>query len=184
MSKSSLRKDSRKLIKTKHINGWSQIIGVDAGVIETGLTIVSLPIKAELRLTHIQMWAEDNGSLTSDRTNVFGVTIDNDAGLPLKTLDQIVESSFAVINQRFIVQTAVGIVQGGNQLIDDLDAIITRQTNLVSAFEIAVVPWYRSDASINLSTRGLLSFEMTLFQDQVADSLDEWNGYTFEESAQ
>jgi len=183
VSKSDLRKTQRKTFVTPKVNGWNDFRGVSAGVVETGVSILSLPIKAEIHIDHIQMIGELTSAIAATQTNVYGVTIENSSGLPARDLAQMMNQTMLVINQRIDLATAVGIFDGSKEVSEDIDITVTRQTNLPDAFEIDVVPWYRSSASINLSTRGVVRYTLTIFQDMVADDPTEWAGYTFEESA-
>lgn len=182
MSKSDLRKNASKTIVVPKVNGWNDFRGISAGVVETGVSILSLPIKAEIHINHIQMIGEISSAIANTQTNVYGITIENSSGLPARDLAEMMNTTFVVINQRIDLATAVGIFDGSKEISEDVDVLISRQSNLASATEIDVVPWYRSSASINLSTRGVVRYTLTIFQQNFRDATDEWAGYTFEES--
>jgi len=183
MTKSNLRKTQTRTITTNKTVGWEDDLSAST-TIESGGTIYVVPRKGEAHLTHVQMFAHQNEDPGSDRTNIYVLLPHGPENTSLNiSTEQLIQRAFAVVNEAIRVVTAVGILLVGKELIDDLDVVISRQSNIQDDDDFSIVPVYRSSGATNLRTVGILYITEKLNQMIFNDGADGWEGYTYEESA-
>lgn len=182
MVKSSLRKDRTKIITTDKELGFVDVQTVVASETETGGVIYQIPRKAEVKFRHIS-WSFGLNQDPVDVAITFAVIghPGDDA-----TLDDNAEwITDAIVNrtQHWRILTAVGAAQVHGYLDQELNFDIIRKTNLSLDEDYAIVPIYRTDATVVCSQTGIFIITEKLTQEMFRDDPTEWAGYTFEESA-
>lgn len=184
MSKSSLRKDQRKSVTTNLSIGWVDDIIIVATIVETGRAIYVIPRKGEASFQRM-LWTYQINADPSDVAVNFAILRHGpfDATVDLSQLGLAV-ASLLFATQAWRSLTAVGVLNTSNTIeVDMKEMVISRGDNLQGDNEFTIVPAYRSNSNFAVGQSGILWVKETLFQDIFKDDLDEWAGYTFEESA-
>jgi len=185
MSKSSLRKNQERTVTTNLSIGWSDSTGIAAGVVETGGSIYVVPRKAQVSLQRMLWTYQLDQDPAGDFVVIFGI-YDHEPDDPTVDISTIalVQTSLLSANMRFQLLTAVGVLITSNTIeVDMKQMVLSRRSNLQSDAEFSIVPIYRSGSTVNVGSSGIMWVKETLFQEIFRDDLDEWAGYTFEESA-
>lgn len=184
MTKSSLRSDRTKTVTTNVIIGFNEATAIDGAIVETGAIIYIVPRKAEAMLQRVfwTYWVE----ATPPTGTIIYAIVNHEPN------QVVVGWSFVELIQRAIVSavqswrsvTAIGILDTARTIEVDLKEItLSRRSNLQTDNDYSIVPGYRAGNALTVSMAGNLFVKETLFQDIFKDDFDEWNGYTFEESA-
>ncbi len=183
MSKSDIRKTRTKFITTKKTVGWEDAT-TGGSVMESGVAIYIIPRKAEVNLNHIQFFGQLNEDPLVDRNLLFAIARTGPENATLLIVpQQLIQKAIAVMNLAVQVVTAVGVLQIGVQMTDDIDVTISRSSNLSDDDDYTIVPVYRASVTTtNFRSLGILYMTEKLTQDILKDT-GGWEGYTFEESA-
>lgn len=184
MSKSSLRKDQEKSVTTNLSIGWTDAVTTSGAIVESGSALYIIPRKGEAQFQRM-LWTyqlkQDPGNFEVVYAILRRAPVTADLGI---SEEQMVERALISAVQSWRAITAIGVVQVSNTMeVDMKKMVMSRRSNLQDDDEFAVVPAYRSGSTVAVGQSGILFVKETLFQEIFKDDLDEWNGYTFEESA-
>jgi len=184
MSKSSIRKTRTKSVVTNISISWFDATGIASNVAETGDLIYVIPRQGEAVLKSM-LWTVQLEQDPSDVTIVFTlINHGRNETLLLTNELALVQRSIAVQQLAFRSITAVGVLRTSvTKEVNLRDMVLSRRSNLQSDDEFSIVAAYISTVTVNVSSSGTLFLEETKFQMILRDDLDEWQGYTFEESA-
>lgn len=186
MPKSSLRKNQEKQVTTNLVIGFDDTLTVASAAAETGGPIYIVPRKAEAMFQRC-LWtvALDQNP---DESILILYAILQAPSLTTLTLSQLAfaQTSLMVIRQSWENLTSVGVVDTAtSKEVDMKELVLSRLSNLQSDDDFSIVTAYRqvSGGDISVAQTGTLWIKETLFQKNFKDDLDEWAGYTYEESA-
>jgi len=184
MTKSSLRKDQEKTVTTNLVIGWNDNTTIASGVTETGAAIYQVPTKAESEFQRM-LWTYQLNGDPGDNEVAYGIMkhFPGDGSVDLD-LAGMARASLLFAKQSWRSLTAVGVVNvSTTKEVDMKKMLLSRRTNKQFVLQYSIVPVYFSNTAQTLGQGGTLWVKETLFQDIFKDDLDEWAGYTFEESA-
>jgi len=186
MSKSSLRKNQTKTVVTNITVGFDDAISVADTIAETGQAIYIVPRKGEAMFQRILWTVIFNQNPTGSAFVLYGIMQAprfTDLGL---TQPAFAQTALMVTRQNFESLTLVGVLDTAKtEEVNMKELTLSRSSNLQSDADYSIVTGYRqvSGGTLSLAQTGTLWVKETLFQAIFRDDLDEWAGYTFEESA-
>lgn len=183
MTQSLLRKNRTTTVKTNLSVAWFDATGIASNVAETGDLIYVVPRKAEAEFKSM-LWTYSLESDPIDQSIVYTIINHGRNETLLLTNElQLVQRSLLTAQLTFRSLTAVGVIKTSETKQVNMNLTLSRRTNLQSDNDFSIVAAYITTVTSNVSSSGVLFLEEKLFQDIFADDLDEWRGYTFEESA-
>lgn len=184
MPKSSLRKNQEKSVKTDISISFIDTVTTGSGIVETGIRLYVVPRKGEAMFQRI-LWTVELRQDPGDFDIIYAIWDHSELdGIVLIDARAMMEGSLVTLRQNWRSVTAVGVLQTSTTIEVDLkETVISRRSNLQDDDEFSIVPAYRSNSVIAVGQVGTLWVKETLFQVNFRDDLDEWAGYTFEESA-
>lgn len=185
MSKSSLRKNATKTVVTNLVIGWDDVQTLGAGVSETGIAIYIVPRKGEASFQRMLWTVNLSQNPSASITVRYAIMNKNPQATFAGGNLSFAQQALMIVKQSWENLTSVGVVDTAQtNEVDMKEMVLSRQSNLQGDDEFAIVPAYHADTGIVAAQTGTLWVKETLTQENFRDDLDDWAGYTFEESAQ
>ncbi len=171
---------------TNLVIGWGDTITLTViNRPQTGNPIYIVPRKGEASFKRM-LW---NVSLNQNPTASISVRyaiMNQQANIVLDiNAAAFTDRALMIARQNWENLTSVGVVDTTKTIDIDMDTLVlSRASNLQSDDQFEISPAYVSDTVAAFNQDGTLWVTETLTQEIFRDDLDEWAGYTFEESAQ
>lgn len=185
MSKSSLRKDTTKTVRTNLVISFDDTITLTvAQRPQTGNAIYVVPRKGEASFQRVLWTVVTNQNPTASFFVTFGIM--NHQANQVLAINRLAFIQKCMVTQRQNWEnlTSVGVVDTAKTIDVDMDELIlSRSSNLQTDDDFEISPAYVSEGTNNFAQTGTMWIKEVLTQEIFRDDLDEWAGYTFEESA-